>query len=353
MTRRISRRWHLVTLGALLLILLGRPAAGDVQAAGTTLFSGRATVVNGKVLGLPLTLADTGPVAPEGGALQATLLCYPGAGCAINVPDQTSGALQAKVLHAAVVSQGNASHADASVAEFTLSAAGQTISAEFLRSEAEARCNGSKASVTGSAEVVDLVINGQRIAVTGQANQIVSLPGGGAVIINEQVASASGNRGDSTVSALHIKLPAVVPGTETDLVVAQAHADIVCASPPPCNRDFITGGGFILSNDGTKRHFAVAGGLKNGYWGHLVYMDRAVDLKVKGTGVTAYTATGATSRHIDGTAESNGVPGIYAVDVADNGEPGRGSDSFKITLSTGYSAAGPLAGGNIQLHTCK
>lgn len=40
--------------------------------------------------------------------------------------------------------------------------------------------------------------------------------------------------------------------------------------------------------------------------------------------------------------------------VADNGEPGR-SDTFEIILSTGYTAAGTLAGGNIQLHVkaCK
>jgi hypothetical protein len=73
-------------------------------------------------------------------------------------------------------------------------------------------------------------------------------------------------------------------------------------------------------------------------------------MKVHGTGVTAYTATGPTSRHIEGTAEVNGVAGFtYQVDVADNGEPGR-SDTFSIRLSNGYTASGTLGGGNIQLH---
>jgi len=44
------------------------------------------------------------------------------------------------------------------------------------------------------------------------------------------------------------------------------------------------------------------------------------------------------------------VSGIgYTVDVTDAGEPGR-DDTFSITLSTGYSASGTLAGGNIKLH---
>jgi hypothetical protein len=99
----------------------------------------------------------------------------------------------------------------------------------------------------------------------------------------------------------------------------------------------------------------VAGGLKNGAgWGHLTYIDHGTGLKVKGTGVTAYTVTGPTSRQIRGTAEIDGQPGTYTVDVADNGEPGRGSDTFSLQLSNGYSADGTLMGGNIQLHTaCK
>jgi len=39
------------------------------------------------------------------------------------------------------------------------------------------------------------------------------------------------------------------------------------------------------------------------------------------------------------------------VDIADNGEPGRDTDTFTLTLSTGYSAGGVLNGGNIQLHS--
>lgn len=98
----------------------------------------------------------------------------------------------------------------------------------------------------------------------------------------------------------------------------------------------------------------MASGIKNdAFWGHLQYIDHGTGMKVKGTGVTGYEVTGTTSRRIQGTCEINGQAGFtYTVDVADNGEPGR-DDTFSISLSDGYTAAGNLAGGNIQLHVCR
>jgi len=319
-------------------------------AAGTTTFSGRGTVVQGKVLGIPVgPIADTGDVSPEGGALKASLLQYP----VDPALDPTSGALTAEVLHASTVAQGNQSRTQATVARFNLNVAGQTIGGEFLKAQAQAQCSRNKASVSGSSEIVNLVINGTPVVVSGGANQTVNLPGGGVVIINEQTGTgANANRGDITVNALHIK----IPGTDTDIIIASAHADITCGTPRSCpvDKDFITGGGYIIAPSVNKGTFGVAGGIKNGdFWGHLTYIDHGTNLRVKGTGVTAYVVTaGTTSRHIEGTCEINGAPGTYMVDVADNGEPGI-TDDFKITLSTGYTAGGKLAGGNIQLHTCK
>ena len=108
-----TRRWTFIALSALMLGLLAEPAVS--RAGTTTTFSGQATVVTGTVAGLPVTLGDKGPVAPEGGALEASLLCYPGPNptCAISAPDVTSGAIQATGLHAAVVAGGDTSHADA------------------------------------------------------------------------------------------------------------------------------------------------------------------------------------------------------------------------------------------------
>lgn len=350
--------------GALALAIFARgPAAIEARAqfqTTPTTFSGRATVLSGSVLGIPIppiVAVDTGEVAPSGGTLEAHLICYPdGPNCAAGVPDLTKGALGVEVLNATVVAQGHRSSAEASVAELTLNVLEQQISATLLQARAVAECAGDQASVKADSEIAGLTINGQTIEVSGKANQTIDLPvPGGFVVINEQVASVNGNDGEVTVSALHIVIPALTPGgPTTDLVVARAHADIQCGVRfCPADKDFVTGGGTFAN---PKSNFAVAGGIKNGgFWGHLLFIDHVNGLKVKGTGVTAYEGaeTGATSRHIEGTCEINGTPGTYSADVDDQGEPGV-HDTLTLSLNGGAPvAAGVLSGGNIQLHTCK
>src|SRR5712691_4984912 len=113
------------------------PAPSVALAASTTTFGGQATAVRATVavagiVAGPLTLADTGPVDPSGDARDATVLEYPIKGA----PEPTNGALTAEVFHAAVVAGGNTSSAEASVAEFTLTTAGQSIGAGFLMARA-------------------------------------------------------------------------------------------------------------------------------------------------------------------------------------------------------------------------
>jgi hypothetical protein len=244
------------------------------------------------------------------------------------------------------VGHGNRSRSEASVAALALTVGGNAIAADFLMASATAVCGPEGASVSGNSELVGLDINGQRVVVTGAPNQTIGLPAG-QVVINEQT---SGGPGDITVNALHVSVPGVA-----DVIIASAHADITCPAPPPppqCpGSDFVTGGGWIPSPSASRANFAVAGGVKNGaYWGHLQYIDHGDGLRVRGTGVTAYRVTGPTMRHIEGTAEIDGVPGTYIVDVADNGEPGR-NDTFSLTLSNGYVENASLSGGNIQLHS--
>ena len=327
------------TVAAVAVAVLVGPLALTANAA-TPGYSGRGTALKATVLGQTITQGDTGPLPSSGGALEASLP-------ELNVPDT----LQASVLHASTVGQGNQSRAEASVASFDATVAGNTVSADFLRSEARATCNGSNASVSGSSEIANLVVNGQSVAVSGAPNQTVNLPGGGSIVINEQSGSVSGNYGEMTVNALHI----VVPGV-ADIVVASSHADIACPSNCQNAKDFVTGGGYITAPSGSKGTFGVAGGIKNGaLWGHLTYIDHGAKMKVKGLSVMVYVVTGPNSRHIEGTAEVNGVPATYRVNVSDEAEPGRGRDTFALNLSNGYTAGGALQGGNIQLHrpTCK
>lgn len=330
MNRHQSLKWQLVIAVLLIVSTLGVAPA----IANNTQFSGQATVVKATVLGQPITLADTGPLPPEGGQKEVSLLS-----------ESVPGLLTVEVLHASTVGQGNHSRAEASVAKLDLTVGGNTIGADFLSARATAMCgpNGSS-SVSGSSEIAALTINGQTIVVSGQPNQTIPLPlDTGRVIINEQ----SGNSSDITVNALHI----IVNGI-ADVVIASAHADVICARPPcESSKDFVTGGGWIdPRNDGTRANFAVAGGIKNGFWGHLLYIDHGTKMKVKGTEVTAYVIVDETTRHIEGKCEINRATGYtYKVDVSDKGEPGR-EDTFSMTLSNGYSASQKLAGGNIQLH---
>src|SRR5213594_428209 len=321
---------------SLLLSLLSWPA--QRASANNTTFSGEATVVQATVLGLPpIVLSDTGALDSTGGAREASLLDA-------NVP----GLLTAEVLHASTVGQGQRSSSEASVANVTLTVGGSTISAGLLRARATAECHNGTASVSGSSEIVDLVVNGQAVVVSGQPNQTISLPVG-RVIINEQQSSVSGNTGDITVNALHVMVDGIA-----DVVISSAHADITCGGPVCPGGDFVTGGGSITGTpSGAKGNFGVAGGIKNGaLWGHLTYIDHGPNgPRVKGTGVTAYGVLSPTTRHIDGTAEIDGQSGFtYHVEVSDNGEPGR-DDTFGLTLSNGYAVSGRrLGGGNIKVH---
>jgi len=314
-------------------------------------FSGRATVVRAKVLTLQeIVLADTGELPASGGAAEDSLLE------ADVSPDQTGEVLGlgVKVLSASTVGQGNQSSSEASVADVNMTVGGNTISAGLLRAEATARCQGASAQLSGRSQILNLVINGMSIKVE-TPNQRIALPNG-FVILNEQKSNTTGNSGEITVSALHVVVGDSLTGNIADVTISSAHADITCPVPPACPNpnDFVTGGGWITASGG-KANFGVAGGLKNGaLWGHLVYIDHGAGLKVKGTAVTNYEIVpGTTTRHITGSAEIDGSSGTYDVLVTDNGEPGR-DDTFNISLSTRYTAAGTLGGGNIQLHKpCK
>lgn len=126
----------------------------------------------------------------------------------------------------------------------------------------------------------------------------------------------------------------------------------VVTTPPTICKDFVTGGGWINGTSGEKATFGVSGGIKNGkFWGQLSFNDHGKNgIKVKSKSVTAYILLDATTRQIEGIAKVNGQGSFaYTVIVKDNGEPGR-NDTFSLVVSNGYSVAGSLSGGNIQLH---
>ena len=122
--------------------------------------------------------------------------------------------------------------------------------------------------------------------------------------------------------------------------------------PPTICKDFVTGGGWINGTSDQKATFGVSGGIKNGkFWGQLSFKDHSKNgINVKSTSVTAYILIDSTTRQIEGIAKVDGKGSFtYTVVVKDNGEPGI-NDTFSLVVSNGYSVAGVLLGGNIQLH---
>src|SRR6266446_5791883 len=171
MEQEKTRRSRCIVPAALMSLSLA--SAGSIaQTPSTPGFSGRAYVVQATVPPLsPITVADTGPLPSAGGAQEASLLDVP------PISLGSVGALNgADVAHATTVGRGNASRSEASVADFSLTAAGNAISADFLMSEATAQCNGGSPSVSGRSELANLVINNQSIAISGATNQTIQLP---------------------------------------------------------------------------------------------------------------------------------------------------------------------------------
>src|SRR5437870_4254610 len=120
-----------ISRGITVLFLLGisiGPSAILAAASSGPAFSGRATAIKATVLGTSLAFADTGPLPSSGGAQEASLLTAGAAG------------VNAEVLHAATVGQGERSRSEASVANLTVDEAGNTIGASFLMSQAMAAC---------------------------------------------------------------------------------------------------------------------------------------------------------------------------------------------------------------------
>ncbi len=317
----------------LVLLLVGLAGVPPVAAWQAVSYTGRAfgASVNGSVF------SDTGELPPDGTPQSASALN-------LTVP----GTLSVEAL----VANTSGANGQAQSSAFLLGAnvLNGLVTATLLGAESEATCNG----VRGSTTIAGLALAGAEVQVTGEVNQTVGpVPVGGltvTLLINEQQRTSGPGFQEITVNALHVKVGGLV---NADVILASARSDIHgcpgCPPAPPCD-DFVTGGGWI---DGSSQaNFGFNAGFRGGSLdAHFNYIDHASGMHMKATSIMEYVATGPTSRRFKGTAEINGVGGhTYTVEVADIGEPGRKVDKISISLSNGYSAAGTLGGGNIQLH---
>jgi hypothetical protein len=144
------------------------------------------------------------------------------------------------------------------------------------------------------------------------------------------------------------------------VVQGQSNSGGVSAVPSPC--DFVTSGGFVLTDAGKEANFGAHGGCKSdGFWGHVNFVDHTTGYHVDSVQITGYMSPGnsATTREICGLATTNNPadpqPVAFRIRLDDNGEPGT-ADQFGIRLSTGYVVttrllnSGMGGGGNVQLH---
>ena len=349
--KRLTPQIRKTSIPALSIVLLLILSSGVVHAesATPTGFSGRAIGVSVTIPLVPLvgalTLADTGPLPSQGGELDATVL---------TVSTQYA---QADVLLSVTMGFDQTAKSEAAVADVTLlPGTSNQVTADFIRSKAVATCSG----VSGTSELVNLRVAGQTIDVSGQPNQSYTIPGVLTLIINEQTSLSGGGTNSITVNALDLT---TVDGIQ--VIVSSAHSDITCAPPPPVpppsvQKDFMTGGGFIVV-DGYHANFGFVAGFKPGETtpsGHLTYFDHGTGMRAKATSIDKYAPSGdtGTTRTFSGQAEVNGVSGYsFTVTAIDKGEPGIGNDYFSITLTGpsnfNYQAGNLLGGGNIELHT--
>src|SRR5438128_9140458 len=347
----------------------GAPASAmDTTASSATTTSGTSTATSGvthsgrafgafvfvdvSLLGVavgPETLSDTGELPPSGG-LQTNQLET------VTIPGVLSATLMATMTSGA----NGVARSEASLAELAvLPGNPAAVTASFVRAESEATCSG----VRGATEVADVTFGGTAIMVDPFApNQTFDVPGVARLVINEQKTSTGGGTQDITVNAIHLTVTADSVVT-AEVILSSAHSDVQgcpgCPPKPPCSTDFVTGGGWIKVGN-SKANFGFNAGFKPNSSTpeiHFNYIDHNSGMQMKATSISVYRqGDTATTRHMEGNAEIDGVPGFtYSIEVADNGEPGRHTDTFAIELNGAnfhYSAGSgeTLEGGNIQLH---
>jgi hypothetical protein len=203
---RMNARNNSTLVICLIAILAFTPVATFAQ--GSPTFSGQAVALRASAVGLALALSDTGPLPPTGGNLKTSL---PG----VNLV----GLVSAEVLSSATSGSGTSSQSQSSLVNLSL--LGGLIAADVVKSNSSATCSGGQAAVTGSSDLVGLVVAGQPVLVANP-NLAISLPGGVTVIVNEQTSSPGGNTGSMTVNALHVTGPSI------EIVVASAQSGITC-----------------------------------------------------------------------------------------------------------------------------
>lgn len=331
-----------------------------VSPASAITYGGDATGAEVTVTATGTTIrANTGSLAIAGGMADAALSVG-------DIPGSATGGvvvLTASALHSSVIGGRGVTRAEASMGAIGLTVSGNTFSADFLMARSTASCD-SGPVLAGNSTITNLVINGSAITVSGSPNQTVSLPNGTA-IINAQVSSVNGTAGELAVTALRVLTNDTVTGQPVaDVLLTTVDAKIDCQGSSSSTDEWVTGGGWILGEQGSgKATFGFIAGKVDAETGevkgHLTYKDHAENVTIHGNVIASFTACNGDSPSVSEFTGEDTNGNTFLVKVDDNLEPGGGSDTFSIVLTDPnsqvvYTNSRTLSAGNVQAHgfTC-
>src|SRR2546421_4673046 len=292
---------------ALLITLTAGSNVALMSSAGAATYGGDATGATVTVTATGTTIrAASGTLSISGGEADAALSVG-------DIPASATGGvvtLAASALSSVVIGSGATTRAHGSMGAVGLTVSGNQISSDFLMARSAASCG---PSVTGTSELVNLVINGQAITVTGAPNQTLTLSNG-SVVINEQVPTVGGTSGELTVRALHARTNDALTGQPVaDVALGTAEAKIDCAAGSSPGENWVSGGGWIegLGGPGTKATFGFVAGPGGGQptRGHLTVKDHTSGQTqtVHATGINNFTERAPCHSTLQATDESSGA----------------------------------------------
>jgi hypothetical protein len=325
-----------------------------ITSAYAATYGGQATGASVTVTATGTTIrANSGSLSIAGGEADAALSVG-------NIPGSATGGvatLAASALSSVVIGTGSTTKAHALLGAVALAVSGNQVNSDFVMARSNADCG---PTVSGTSDVVNLVINGQSITVTGAPNQTVALSNG-SVTINEQVQTIGATSGELTVNALHVRTNDAVTGQPVaDVALGTADAKIDCADGSSPGEAWVSGGGWIVGSTGGKATFGfVAGPGGTPTRGHFTLQDQSTNQTVFGAVIDSGTmCIGQGQSNFSGhDANSSST---FNITVTDNGEPGAGRDTLQVIAATdtnGVTYANTnqvLQAGNIQAHgfTC-
>jgi hypothetical protein len=289
--------------------------------------------------------AATGSLPPSGGTVESSLVTA-------SIPSSLTGgaaSLSAGTLHSVVVGLTEAD-AESSQESLNLTISGNQITADFLMAQSTATCT---PAVSGSSQVINLVVNGQPITITGGANQTVTLPNG-TLTINEQTPNVGTNSATLTVTAMHATTYDSITGAQlADAMLSTVQAQVQCPVTDPGGIS-TTGGGWIPVSTG-KGTFGFVGAVEPDTTsrGHIVFIDHTAGYQVQSTQILSVNQSLCTTQ-IQASGTDNVIGSVTITVTVTDGGGGGTHDTFEIQTDD-YSSGSPtlLGGGNVTVHrTC-